>query len=216
MARTSATTPVVGFGPAAFEFYAGLEIDNTKSYWEAHKVVYADAIKAPLLALLGELEPEFGTARVFRPHRDVRFSKDKSPYKEQQGAVTYVEDGVGYYLQVSADGLLIGGGWGITAPEQLTRFREAVAGPDGAELAKIVKALGKAGFAAEGEQLKTVPRGFASDHPRIDLLRHKSLYLVSMHEPAAWMQTPELVTKVRTSWRKCKPAIEWLAQHLAE
>lgn len=65
-----------GFGEHTADFYEGLTADNSKAYWSDHKAVYDDQIRAPMLALLGELEPEFGTGKIFRPHRDVRFSKD--------------------------------------------------------------------------------------------------------------------------------------------
>lgn len=68
-----------GFPEAALDFYDDLEIDNTKSFWEAHKTVYAEAVKAPMTALTDALADEFGPAKVFRPYRDVRFAKDNSP-----------------------------------------------------------------------------------------------------------------------------------------
>jgi uncharacterized protein (DUF2461 family) len=67
-----------GFPEAALDFYDDLEMDNTKSFWEAHKEIYADSVKAPMMAMTAALEPEFGTARVFRPHRDTRFAKEKA------------------------------------------------------------------------------------------------------------------------------------------
>jgi uncharacterized protein (DUF2461 family) len=76
-----------GFPEEALVFYEGLEADNTKAYWTDHKAVYERAVREPLDALLAELAPEFGTAKVFRPYRDVRFSKDKTPYKTAAAAV---------------------------------------------------------------------------------------------------------------------------------
>src|ERR1051325_11884594 len=70
-----------GWPAEALEFYEGLEADNSKTYWTAHKTVYDEKVHAPMLALLAELEPEFGAGKIFRPYRDVRFSADKSPYK---------------------------------------------------------------------------------------------------------------------------------------
>jgi uncharacterized protein (DUF2461 family) len=67
-----------GFPVAALDFYDDLEVDNTKSFWESHKHVYKESVEAPMKALMAELEPEFGTAKVFRPYRDVRFAKEKS------------------------------------------------------------------------------------------------------------------------------------------
>jgi len=78
-----------GFPDEGLVFYEGLEADNTKTYWTRGKSSYEAHVRAPLLAMLEELAPEFGTAKVFRPYRDVRFSNDKTPYKTHQGAVIH-------------------------------------------------------------------------------------------------------------------------------
>ena len=69
-----------GFPDEGLVFYEGLEADNSRTYWLEHRDRYESAVRAPLLALVEELAPEFGTPKVFRPYRDVRFSKDKTPY----------------------------------------------------------------------------------------------------------------------------------------
>ncbi len=111
-----------GFGDGAVEFYDGLEADNSKAYWTDQREIYETHVKAPMLALLAELEPEFGAVKMFRPYRDVRFSADKTPYKTHCGAT--VGD---YYLQVGADGLMAAAGHYQMASDQVSRFREAVA-----------------------------------------------------------------------------------------
>ena len=93
-----------GWPAAAVEFFEGLEADNTRSYWHARKPVYDDMVRGPMEALIAELEPEFGTGRVFRPNRDTRFSADKSPYKTAIAA-SFARGG---YVQFSADGLGVG------------------------------------------------------------------------------------------------------------
>ena len=80
-----------GFPVAALDFYDDLELDNTKSFWASHNHVYEESVRGPMLALTAALAPEFGQAKVFRPYRDVRFAKDKTPYKDHQGA--FVETG---------------------------------------------------------------------------------------------------------------------------
>jgi uncharacterized protein (DUF2461 family) len=70
-----------GWPVEAVEFYEGLQADNSKVYWDAHKSVYSDCVRAPMEQLLGELADEFGPGKLFRPYRDVRFSADKTPYK---------------------------------------------------------------------------------------------------------------------------------------
>jgi len=76
-----------GWPAEAFDFYEGLEADNSKTYWTEHKATYDEKVLAPMVDLLAELEDEFGPTKVFRPYRDVRFSADKSPYKTNLGAV---------------------------------------------------------------------------------------------------------------------------------
>ena len=72
-----------GWSAEAVEFFRGLEADNTKAYWTAHKTFYEASVREPMAELLGELSTEFGPARIARPYRDVRFRADKSPYKTE-------------------------------------------------------------------------------------------------------------------------------------
>jgi hypothetical protein len=113
-----------GFPEEALVFYEGLEADNTKAYWTDHKACTSGPVRGPLDALLAELAPEFGTAKVFRPYRDVRFSKDKTPYKTHAAAV--VEGDGSLYVQLGADGLYVGGGYWHTETDQVQRLRAAV------------------------------------------------------------------------------------------
>ena len=99
-----------GFPVEAFDFYERLAADNTRTWWNAHKDEYQQRVRGPLQELLDELAEEFGAAHVFRPYRDARFSKDKTPIKDHQGAFVGVEDAIGYYVQISAAGLMVAGG----------------------------------------------------------------------------------------------------------
>lgn len=205
-----------GIPTAAFRFYAELEENNNREWWLEHKTTYDAEVKEPLTALLSELEPQFGPAKIFRPNRDVRFSQDKSPYKTAQGAFAATQEGVGYYVQISADGLLIGGGYHSHTPAQLARFRAAVDAPaSGEELQSIIDDVAASGFAIEGEKLKTVPRGFDKDHPRAELLKHKSLSAgVEVGEPA-WLSTPAAKDRIAARWEVLRPLVEWVGEHAA-
>ncbi|MFC4395081.1 DUF2461 domain-containing protein [Arthrobacter sedimenti] len=205
-----------GIPPEAFRFYAELEENNNREWWLGHKDVYDAAVKEPLGALLAGLEPEFGPARLFRPYRDVRFSQDKSPYKTAQGVFATRQEGVGYYLQVSADGLLVGGGYRSHTPAQLARFRAAAdASGSGTALQEIVDAIAAAGFLTEGEKLKTVPRGFDRDHPRAELLKHKTLYTgVDLGQPE-WTATEAAAEEIAGRWRQLRPLVEWVGRYAA-
>ncbi|WP_427015422.1 DUF2461 domain-containing protein [Pseudarthrobacter sp. P1] len=205
-----------GIPAAAIAFYAELEENNNRPWWLEHKAVYDTAVRAPLEALFAEVEPEFGPAKIFRPNRDVRFSADKSPYKTTQGAFAASHEGLGYYLQISADGLLVGGGYHSYSPAQLARYRAAVDAPaSGAALADIVAAVAGAGFGIEGETLKTVPRGFDKDHPRAELLKHKSLSASVLLGQPEWMDTPEAKDEIAALWVQLHPLVDWVAEHAA-
>src|SRR4249919_1114934 len=97
-----------GFPHDALDFYDDLELDNTKSYWTAHKNIYDTCVKAPMIELTGALEEEFGPAKVFRPYRDVRFAKDKTPYKTAQGAFVSAGPATGWYVEIGAPGVRVG------------------------------------------------------------------------------------------------------------
>ena len=99
-----------GFPVSALDFYDDLEVENTKSFWESHRTTYDEAVRAPMVALVAALEPEFGSAKVFRPYRDVRFAKDKTPYETHQGAFVQAAPSTGWYVEVSARGTRVGAG----------------------------------------------------------------------------------------------------------
>ena len=206
-----------GFPDEGLVFYEGLEADNSKTYWTQHKGDYETHVKTPLLALLEELAPEFGTAKVFRPYRDVRFSNDKTPYKTHQGAVVHA-DGAGtgaWYVQVSADGLHVAGGSWRLESDQVTRYRRAVADSvQGPRLQAEVDRLAAAGFQIRGEKLTRVPAGHSADAERLDLLRHKSLHASRSWEPAEWLHGRRALEEVRTAWRDLRTLNAWLADNV--
>jgi uncharacterized protein (TIGR02453 family) len=203
-----------GFPKEALDFYDDLEIDNTKSFWTAHKEVYETCVKAPMLALTSELEEEFGPAKVFRPYRDVRFAKDKTPYKNHQGAYVATGAGSGWYIQISSPGVYVAVGYYGPSSDALAGIRAAIADDlAGPELEKLVKGLERKGWTRGGEQLKTSPKGYSADHPRIELLRHKSLVLHKNYGFDEVIHTPKLLTLVRKDWRAPRPFVDWVGQH---
>ncbi len=197
-----------GFGEGAVEFYDGLLADNSKAYWTDQRAVYEADVRAPMQALLADLEPEFGPGKIFRPYRDVRFSNDKTPYKTHCGATAGP-----FYVQVGADGLLVAGGYYQMASDQVARFRTAVDDERrGSDLEKRLAAL--EGLTVAGETLKTRPRGYDPDHPRIDLLRHKGLYAWRAWEPDDVLHEPGTLDRVAATWRMLRPLTEWLDDHV--
>jgi uncharacterized protein (TIGR02453 family) len=203
--------PFSGWPEEALEFYEGLAADNTKTYWTAQKAVYEEKVLGPMTELLEELGPEFGEPKVFRPYRDVRFSKDKSPYKTHLGAMLG-----GRYIQLSADGLAAGDGMYGMAADQLDRYRRAVAGDlTGAELERVVAGIARDGYGVHGRDvLKSAPRGYPADHPRIELLRYKGI--VAWHEwpVEPWLETGAAKEHVTGFLRAAQPLSGWLETHV--
>ncbi|WP_331436064.1 DUF2461 domain-containing protein [Gordonia sp. w5E2] len=203
-----------GFPEAALDFYDDLEVDNSKAFWEQRKQTYQSAVAAPMRELTDALADEFGDAKLFRPYRDVRFSKDKSPYKTHQGAYVAVAPATGYYVQIGAPGVMAGAGFYDASPERLSAMRTAIDDDRrGRELEKIVRRLEDAGFDIGGDRLKTAPRGWDAGHPRIELLRHKTLTVSRDYGFDAVIHGPELVERVRADWRTARPLVDWLIQH---
>lgn len=209
-----------GFGDGAVEFFEGLEADNSKAYWRDNQTLYREHVRAPMEALLAELKPDFepgfGTGKVFRPHRDVRFSNDKSPYKTHCAAV--VEPGRGggaYYVEIGATGMLVAGGCMHTEPDQLARFRAAVdAELHGNRLHEVLTGLRAGGWRVAGTRLKRRPRGVSAEHARLELLRHRTLYVLRDWEPDDVLHTRECLERVRDAWWRLGEFNSWCAEHI--
>jgi uncharacterized protein (TIGR02453 family) len=199
-----------GFGDDAVEFYDGLIADNSKAYWTDRKAVYDAHVRDPMQALLDDVEPEFGAGKIFRPYRDLRFARDKTPYKEHCGATAGE-----FYVQVGPDGLMAAGGYYYMAADQVARFRAAVDDDRrGEDLVKRLAAVEAAGIRIAGEALKTRPRGFDPEHPRIELLRHKGLYGSRSWPPDDALHGPDARERVVQAWRSMLPLVEWLRDHV--
>ncbi|BBZ45535.1 DUF2461 domain-containing protein [Mycobacterium parmense] len=200
-----------GWPVEAVEFYEGLEADNSKTYWQKNKGVYERAVRVPMEELLAELAGEFGDGRIFRPHRDVRFSADKSPYKTNCSAT--VGDG---YVALSAHELKVASGLYMPEPAELQRYRDALdAERSGAELAEIVAALHAAGYQITAhDTLKSAPRGYPRDHPRIELLRHKGIAMTKGWPIGAWLGTRKAKDRVVKALRAAAPLNEWLGRNV--
>jgi uncharacterized protein (TIGR02453 family) len=201
-----------GWTDAALDFYEGLEIDNSRAYWQSHKDIYDEQVVGPLRALLDELSDEFGEAKIFRPNRDIRFSADKSPYKTQAGA-TLAGHG---YVQLSAEGLAVASGNYVFAADQLARYRRAVdVDLPGEALARVVQDARTAGLAiTSAGALTTAPRGYPKDHPRIELLRMKGLVTWKQWPIEPWLATAGAKDRVVAVLRDSVPLVEWLGVHV--
>ena len=200
-----------GFPSEAFGFFEQLAAHNNREWFQGHKDVYERACREPMQLLVAALGGDPTNSKVSRINRDLRFSRDKSPYR------TYVAGGVdGNYISLSAAGVFVGAGLYRPEGPALTRFRDAVDDDgSGRALQKIVTALRKKRYTVgTHEQLARAPRGYAPDHPRAELLRMKGLYAGKTWAPAAWLSTPRALPRIRQIVKDVRPLVEWVREHV--
>ncbi len=204
-----------GFPVEVIEFYEQLGADNSKAFWADNKHRYTQSVKAPMTDLTEALD-DYGPFKMFRPHNDLRFSKNKPPYKTHQGAYGELEGGSGYYLQVSADGLTAAAGYFFMGKDQLRRFRDAVvADSTGEEIAALVADAAKHRYVIGAiDELKTAPRGYDRNHPRIELIRRKGLMVSKDFGTPKWLHTKQVEKRVRECWDGAKDVCDWLDAHV--
>lgn len=207
-----------GIPDDAFAFYHDLELDNSKTFWEANKDRYRRSVREPATALASELAeafPVIGDFHLYRPHNDLRFHKNRPPYKTHQGAYTESDGGAGFYFQISEAGLMVAYGYYMMARDQLRRFRVAVDDDArGSELANLIAALSGDVEVGAVSSLKTAPRGYPRDHPRIDLLRRKGLMVMRNEGVPDWVHTASAVDRIREFWESGAAINAWLDTHV--
>jgi uncharacterized protein (TIGR02453 family) len=208
-----------GFGPEVFEWFAGLERDNSKAYFTATRDRYEGEVRGGLQAMLDELSESFsGEVKLFRQQRDLRFAPDKSaPYKTRTYGLLHGVRGPGaaLYAQLSSHGLYAGTGYHQLARDQLERFRAAVSDDrTGPRLAEATAAAHDAGLEVVGDSLRTAPRGYPRDHPRIELLRHKALVAGRALPGTTGIGRDKALDHVATTWRAAEPLNAWLDEHV--
>jgi uncharacterized protein (TIGR02453 family) len=212
-------TTFEGFRRETFDWFSGLEADNSKAWFTAHRDTYDHAVRGALEALLEQLADELGgRVKLFRQHRDVRFSADKSPYKTTTYGLILGRPGglASLYAQLSATGFFAGTGYHLLAADQLDRFRDAIADDTtGPELERAIAGAHAVGVETFGEALKTAPRGYPRDHPRVRLLRHKSLVAGRRLTPSAkGIPRDAALEHCRFTWAACAPLNDWLDEHV--
>jgi uncharacterized protein (TIGR02453 family) len=196
-------------------FFIGLELDNSKRYFEANRHVYEESVRGPMLALVESLAGDYGPGKVFRPNRDIRFSKDKSPYKTNIAA-TVGMGAKGGYVSLDARGLMVASGRYELSPDELAKYRQKAASDStGMSLAGVVAKLEKAGYEIGGEALKRVPAGWPQDHPRAKLLRHKSLYASKNLGLQPWLGSAAARTRIVKVFVDAEPLNEWFDRNMA-
>jgi uncharacterized protein (TIGR02453 family) len=207
-------TTFSGFGPKVKRWFEGLEADNSREYFAAHRDVYEEAVRDQMQALLLDLSETFGgQVKLFRQHRDIRFSPDKSPYKTNTYGVVYGSElaAHGLYASISARGLVAGSGYHVMARDQLERYRDAVVNDaSGSELVRLAAGAEQSGLELWGESLTTAPRGYPKDHERIALLRRKSLSLGATLRFGRGISGAAGHDFVAATWQAAAPVTGWL------
>ena len=202
-----------GFPPAVFAWFEGLEADNSREYVQRTRDVLDGPVRDGMEALLDELAgEEFGPeVKLFRQHRDLRFSRDKSPYKTRTYGLVHGGPRA-YYAELSARGLYAGTGFYRPERETLSRFRAAVLDDvTGPELEQLVADARAAGLEVEGATLRSAPRGVARDHPRVALLRHTSLIAGRRLVPGrTGIGREAALGHVADTWRAAAPLLGWV------
>ncbi|HSR25966.1 MAG TPA: DUF2461 domain-containing protein [Candidatus Eisenbacteria bacterium] len=192
-------------------FFRGLELDNSKRYFEAHRRQYEQEVRRPMEELVAELEPVLGRGKLFRINRDIRFSADKSPYKTNIAAVAGR-----LYIHLDARVFFMATGAHHPGTPWLARYREAVAGPAGAELARLVEGARAAGLSVGGNEMKTAPRGYRPDHERIELLRWREVGVGRQFDIEPWIATRAVKDRVLETWAIMRPFADWLTENVPE
>jgi len=201
-----------GIPREAFTFFEGLASNNNREWFQANKDTYERACRAPMQSLLAELAPTYGSGKLTRINRDMRFARGQAPYK------TFIASGVGsrYYVSLSKDGLYIGTGIYMPDGPTLRRLREAIAADaSGRKIASIIASLRRKKYSVSThETTATAPRGYADAHPRIELLRMKDLHAGKQLPPSA-LSTRKGLDRVVAVMADVKPLSDWLQRHVA-
>jgi len=223
----SIALPFEGFPAEAVRFLADLKANNERAWFAAHRDVYERSLKAPgeafaaaMTEALAELTGRPHRAKVFRIHRDVRFSKDKRPYNAhlhigfmtddaEAGARGYA---LGWYFGLDPERVGLGAGAFDFDGPALDRFRARAAGEDGAELVQRLAALQAGGVRLDPPELKRTPAGYAPDHPRADLLRRKGLTVWIDYPDPAVVTRADAVAVMARDCARLLPVFEWLAE----
>ena len=200
-----------GFPKGAFEFFEQLALHNNREWFRSHQEVYERDCREPMKLLVAELEPDPARSKILRINRDMRFSRDKSPYR------THIAAGIrGNYIMLSAAGLYVGAGIYKPEPAALQRLRDVMDyDASGKPLQGIVATLRRKGYDVDShERLASAPRGYSPDHPRIELLRMKDIFAGKMFEPKPWLSTRRALQRIKRVIEDVRPLAEWIRVHV--
>lgn len=201
----------VEFPEAGAAFYQELSLNNERPWWRERKAYWEAVVREPMERIMAELKPEFGEAKLFRPYRDLRYGKDKTPYKTHQGAYVETMPAAGWYVELGTHGLSTSGGFFNARPRELAGYRKAVTdAARGHELEVLLEALESKGWEVRGDTLLTAPRGYDQSHPRIRLLRHTSLHVRRAIGPEV-LGEQAAAARIAADWREIEDLVAWVS-----
>ena len=202
-----------GFPVQAVRFLVELEANNEREWFKSNRARYEEHLVTPAMALADDLA-DLGPAHLFRPWNNTRF-RPGPPLKEHLGlAIGYGGPG-GFYVELSLDGLLVAAGLHRPSSDQVERLRQALdAKRSASELTQAIARAREAGLALNEPDLVRLPRGYAPDHPRADLLRQRRLTVARRHEIGSWLHRPQAGTRIRRELDAAEPLVRWLRTHV--
>ena len=222
-----------GFGAPTIAFLKGLEKNNSKTWFDTHREEYEQHYKTPAEQFIAAIGPDLAKLRpisylpkvngsLFRINRDVRFSKDKTPYKPHLDMWFWEGDkkgwgSPGFFLRITPGKLILGAGSHLFDKAHLERFRQAVvADKSGAELEKLLRGLKKTGFTLGEATRKKVPRGFDPEHPRAHLLLADGLTASTTSKHPVELKTVEFVPHCRKQFTPLAKLNDWIGRHVGD
>ena len=219
-----------GFPKETLTFLRGLSKNNDKAWFDAHRKNYDAHLMEPAKAFVEAMGDQFASfapevvveprvnGSIRRINRDIRFSKDKRPYKTWLD-LQFWEGGdkrcghASFFFRLQPDRLYLGAGMYEFPKPQLAAYRDAVVNDDsGRTLVRVLAKMEKAGFPAGGKHYKRVPRGFDPDHERADLLLHTGLFAIKEMKPPLEVHSATFVTICASHYKKVTPLFDWLTQ----
>lgn len=201
-----------GWPPEAFDVLARLEGDPTPSDRERVRPERESLVRAPMVELLRDLAERDET---YADHSVWRYATTNWWWQHQAATIRLdrnVEIGVGFDL----DGLRVQGAWWYGSPEQRERYRAATAGRAGVQLQRIVDRLRDRSYEITGDLMVRVPRGHPADHPRAQLLRHRSLIAIRALGIGDWLHDERALDRLQATATELRPLLEWLVDHVAD
>ena len=227
-----------GFTPDTFVFLDELGANNNTTWFHSQKQRYQTVAAQPFAAFVGslidvlpdKLDPRIhGEAKIggslFRISRDIRFSADKSPYKDHLDAIFWLagpqaatagerRNSPSLFVRLTSEEVLLGAGVFGLKGDELKRYRAAVAGPEGATIRRIAdKALATGATLNEPVRQKP-PKPYPVDHPNADLLQRDGFYVVATHDQPAEVASGKFVAWVVKQWKPLLPVATWLADQI--